>query len=252
MEKFSYSTFGVARTLMALAVFFCHVFEKFNYAGFVFVGMFFFMSGFGLEVGHKRLSSLTRLIPYIGIFLAFTVVYYALFRVFPYPSSWFFIVYFAIMVIYRFVPNIYVLCFAFAGLAGFFQLLDFNWGWYASFGAFLFGVFFARNPHRFTFGNCLSFFPLSFLLVLNCPAALWAVSPVFAWLLLKFCSLEFMRPVAFLGQYTLLFYCSHCLFLGLLGATWTLGGSPTFPMVAFGFFLTCVFSFLMHDGIIKR
>lgn len=45
MYKLSYSTFGVARLFMAIAVFFCHVFKDFNNFGFLFVGVFFFHVG---------------------------------------------------------------------------------------------------------------------------------------------------------------------------------------------------------------
>ena len=253
MEKFSFSTFGVARTLMALAVFFCHVFQPFNNFGFLFVGVFFFMSGFGLELRSRRLSALTRLIPYLGIFAAFSVLYYAIFRVFPYPSSWFFVVYFSVMVLYRLFSNIYVLLGSFIAFAVVLAGLGFDWGWSASFGGFLFGVFFARYPHYFTLSNSIFFFLVNFIVLVYVGPVVWGFLPLFTWLVLKFSSLSFMRPVAFLGQYTLLFYCSHCLFLGLLGATWTLGGSPSLHTVAFALFLTCVFSYVMKEGIfIKR
>ena len=253
MDKFSFSTFGVARTLMALAVFFCHVFEPFNNFGFLFVGVFFFMSGFGLELRSRRLSALTRLIPYLGIFAAFSVLYYAIFRVFPYPSSWFFVVYFVVMVLYRLSSNIYVLTGLFVAFAVFLAVLGFNWVWGASYGGFLLGVFVARYPRYFTLSNCFFFFLVNFIVLVYVGPFFWGFLPLFTWLVLKFSSLSFMRPVAFLGQYTLLFYCSHCLFLGLLGATWTLGGSPSLHTVAFALFLTCVFSYVMKEGIfIKR
>ena len=96
---FSYSTFSVARVLMALCVFFCHVFESFNSLGFLFVGVFFFMSGYGMEKSGRRDSSLIRLVPYLLYFAWFSLIYFMFFRVFIYPSSWFLVCYFCVMVI---------------------------------------------------------------------------------------------------------------------------------------------------------
>ena len=253
MEKFSFSTFGVARTLMALAVFFCHVFQPFNNFGFLFVGVFFFMSGFGLEMRSRRLSSLTRLVPYLGVFAAFSVLYYAVFRVFPYPSSWFFVVYFSVMVLYRLFSNVWLLLGSLCVFAVVLSGLGFDWGWSASFGGFWIGVFVARYSRYFTLSNCFLLSLLNFIVLVYVGPFVWGFLPLFIWLVLKFSSLSFMRPVAFLGQYTLLFYCSHCFFLGLLGATWTLGGFPSLHTVIFALFLTCVFSYVMKEGVfIKR
>ena len=87
MFRLSYSTFGVARLFMALCVFFCHVFQSFNQFGFLFVGVFFFMSGYGMEYMNRRDSALVRLIPYILVFFfGFSLVYWILFPGF-FPSS---------------------------------------------------------------------------------------------------------------------------------------------------------------------
>ena len=50
---FSYSTFGFVRFLMAIAVFFCHVFRDFNDFGFLFVGVFFF---FHVRLWHGKIQ----------------------------------------------------------------------------------------------------------------------------------------------------------------------------------------------------
>lgn len=247
MERFSYSTFGVSRFLMAFAVFFCHVFRDFNDFGFLFVGVFFFMSGYGMEKSNKRDLALIRLIPYLGYFLWFTCIYFLFFQVFPYPSSWFFIVYFCVMVIYRFISNIYGLLWAFIGLACMFLLLDFEFGWSASFGAFLFGVFFARNPRSFNLCTCFALAPLVLFVFLGIEAALWCILPFFCWLVLTLCSWRGFRCLAFLGRYSFHFYCIHCFVLGLFGATWTLGGVPSFCSVVWAFLVTCVVSALCKD-----
>ena len=153
MYRLSYGTFSGARVLMAICVFFCHVFERFNDFGFLFVGVFFFMSGFGMEYMNKRSFSLTRIVPYILYFVWFSLIYLLFFRVWIYPSSWFLVVYFVVMVLYRFISNIYVLLVSFILLGLFFALCGFEFGWVASYGGFLFGVFFARKPSAFNFFN---------------------------------------------------------------------------------------------------
>ena len=252
MSIFSRSTFGVARALMAFLVFFCHVSETFNLLGFLFVGVFFFMSGYGMEKSSLRERALSRLPFYILVFFWFSVLYFFFFRVFPYPTSWFLVVYFLVMMLYRFFgKNIYLLLISFALLSYFFASLSFEFGWSASFGAFLFGVFFARNESRFVLANVICLVPCVFLFVLGCEAALWSLLPLFSYLVLKFSSLKILRPISFLGQYTLYFFCVHCLFLGLFGCTWTLGGSPDFIGVSLSFLLSCFAALLMNDYLFK-
>lgn len=251
MDRFSYASFGVARFLMALAVFFCHVFERFNDFGFLFVGVFFFMSGFGMEKSSRRDQALLRLIPYLLFFAWYSFLYLFVFRVFPYPTSWFLVVYFVIMVLYRFIPNIYVLLWSFVALACLFVLLDFSWVWSASYGAFLFGVFFARNSSSFTSKICLCFLPLSILLFVGAVPALWCILPLFSYVVLSVSSLPIFRPLAYLGRYSYHFYCVHCFFLGIFGCTWTLGGSPEFWGVLLSFGLSVFFSMFFKDYLFR-
>lgn len=251
MERLSYSAFGFARFLMAIAVFFCHVFREFNDFGFLFVGVFFFMSGYGMEFSNRRDYALTRCIPYLLIFGWFSCIYFLFFQVFPYPSSWFLVVYFVIMVLYRFIRNVYGLLAAFFALAWFFAVFGFEFGWSASFGAFLFGVFFARCPGKFTFVNCLLFLPLLFGLLGHIEIAFWGVLPLFSWIVLSFSSFRIFRPLAFLGRYSFSFYCTHCFLLGIFGVTWTLGGLPEFWGVFLAFSLTVFFSMFFTDYLFK-
>lgn len=249
--KLSYSAFGVARFFMALAVFFCHVFEPFNYFGFLFVGVFFFMSGYGMEKSDRRYSALVRLVPYLLYFVFFSMLYLAVFRVFIYPSSWFLVVYFVVMVLYRFIRNFYLLCLSFVVLAVSFMLLDFNLVWSASFGAFLFGVFYARNPRSFTLVNVLSFVPGVLLLYYRLDFSLWFIIPFFSWLVLSVCSWRGFRFIASLGDYSFFFYCVHCFVLGCFGVTWTLGGSPEFWGVLLSFGLSVFVSMFFKDYLFK-
>ena len=213
---------------MAVCVFFCHVFESFNSFGFLFVGVFFFMSGYGMEVSGSKKRSLIRLIPYILYFAWFSLVYFLFFRVFIYPTSWFLVIYFCIMAIYRFVSNIYALLWSFMGFAALLILMDFEWVWMASYGGFMFGVFFARYPSAFNLKTCLCLSLIVLLLPWAGSPALWTVLPLFSWFVLSLSSKKLFRSISFMGDYTFYFYCVHCFVLGLFGCTWTLGGSPSF------------------------
>lgn len=249
MNIFTRTTFASARVIMALAVFFCHVFPSINMLGPLFVGVFFFMSGYGMEFNRYRAQSLYRVIPYILVFAAYSLVYYLLFRVWIYPSSWFLVMYFFVMLLYRFISDFRLLVIVFLLLGLLLPRFGFELAWVASVGSFLYGVWFSRYPYRFTFVSCLKFLPLMVLFFFHVDIFFWGILPLFSLIVLHLSSrLSF---ISFLGRYTFHFYCSHCLFLGLLGATWTLGGSPIVPMVVFGFFLTCVFSYVMKEGIIK-
>ena len=241
MDRLSYSTFSVARVLMALCVFFCHVFEGFNNWGFLFVGVFFFMSGYGMEISGKRYSSLKRIIPYMLYFAWFSLVYFLIFQVFIYPSSWFLIVYFCVMVIYRLISNIYGLLVAFFMFAIFLIGLGFEWGWMASYGGFMFGVFFARNRSAFTWKVTLCFVPMCVLAPWTGSVACWVLLPFFSWVVLSVSSMRCLKFLSYAGDYTFFFYCVHCLILGLFGATWTLGGSPSV--------MGCIGAFLVSVGV---
>lgn len=244
---FSYSTFSVARVLMALCVFFCHLFEPFNDFGFLFVGVFFFMSGYGMEYMNKRSFALTRTVPYILYFLWFSLIYFFVFQKWVYPSGWFLVVYFVLMLIYRFVRNIYVLLVSFLIFAFFMEVCGFEFGWSTSYGGFLFGVFFARNQSAFTLSSVLMFIPGVLLVVFGVQPALWCLIPLFSWIVLHLSSFLFMRRIAFMGDYTFFFYCIHCFVLGLFGATWTLGGAPSFMACLGAFCVSVVVSVFFKD-----
>lgn len=250
MEMFSRSTFGVARVFMALAVFFCHVFEPFNNFGFLFVGVFFFMSGYGMEKNSYRSVALRRVVPYVLYFCWFSVLYWLLFRCdFPYPSGWFLIVYCLVMVMYRFLPRKSLL-WAFVCVALLMYLSGLNWVWCASFGAFEFGVYYASRESSFKFSNCIMYLPVVPFCVFL-PVALWGALPLFTWIVLKICSFRIFSSVAWLGQYTFYFYCVHCLFLGIFRSTWTLGGVAHLSGVLCAFVFSCVASWLCNDYLFR-
>ena len=246
-DLLSVRTFNVARVLMALCVFFCHVFERFNNFGFLFVGVFFFMSGYGMEIGNKRMYSLKRVVPYIFYFAWFSFIYLFLYRVWVYPSGWFLVVYFVVMVVYRFFSNVYVLLTAFLLLGLFMYVCGFENGWSASYGGFLFGVLFARNPLMFRLPVVLALVPFAVMFFFRIEISLWALIPFFSWIVFYLSSRGFMSILACFAPYSFFFYCVHCLCLGLFGATWTLGGVPSLVSVFPSFVLSCVLSVFFKD-----
>lgn len=251
MNRLSKETFGVARFFMAMAVFFCHVFEQFNSFGFLFVSVFFFMSGYGMESSKLRMKALVRLVPYILFFGWFSCIYFIFYYVSPYPSSWFFVVYFVVMVLYRLIPSFNGLLVSFLLLALFFILLGFQFGWCASYGAFLFGVFYAKHPSSFTLKSTLNFLPLIAFFFLRFELFAWGLLPLFCWIVLSLSSLKFFRPISCIGRYTFFFYCVHCFALGAFGVTWTLGGSPEFWGVLLAFSLSVFLSVFFKDYLFK-
>ena len=251
MDRFSITTFGVARFFMAICVFFCHVFEAFNHWGFLFVSVFFFMSGYGMEKSGKRKLALVRLVPYISFFAWYSAIYFFFFRVWIYPSSWFLVVYFVIMLLYRLIPNVYGLLAAFLALSVFLHGLGFEFGWCASYGAFFFGLLVARHCCLFTLRNCLFFAAGFFLIVFRFEVACWFLLPLFSCVVLSICSWNGFRCLALFGRYSFHFYCVHCLVLGLLGVTWTLGGSYEFWGVLLALLFSVFFSMFFKDYLFK-
>ena len=246
-ELLSVRTFGVARVMMALCVFFCHVFERFNYIGFLFVGVFFFMSGYGMEIGNRRKESLERLVPYIFLFAWFSLLYFFFYRVWVYPSGWFLVVYFVVMLMYRFLSNIYALAVAFLVFGVFMYICGFENGWSASYGGFLFGVYFARNRSFFVLPFTMLLVPVSIMFFFRVEISLWFLIPLFSWLVFFLSSLPSFRFLSFMSRYTFYFYCVHCLVLGLFGATWTLGGVPSMITVLLSFVFSCILSVFFKD-----
>lgn len=245
----SRSTFDSVRFVLALCVFFCHVFERFNDFGFLFVSCFIFMSGFGLDYTHKRFFALNRILPYLVWFVFFSLVGFLFYGKFPFPSYWFFVLYFICSLIYRFSFSLKFLLFFVFLLEIFFISLDFSYSYYVCLLAFPFGVFVSRFPFFFTLKNSLLFLPFFFLVPFS-PVFLFSLVPVFCWLVCKFFS--FLSFLSFLGVYSFYFFALHCFLLAFFGSTWCLGGSVDFWGVFLSFVLTCFLSWFLHDFVFRR
>lgn len=245
----SLSTFGAARFLMAIAVFFCHVFERFNDFGFLFVSVFVFMSGYGLDYTRKREFSLYRLIPFLAWFVFFSLFAYFSFARFPFPSYWFFVLYFVCSLLYRISFSLKSFFLFSSFLFLFFYSLDFSLSYYICFLAFPLGLFVSRYPQYFTFVNCLSILPLILLLRFGFLFGIFAIVPLFTWIVLRLSS--YLSIFSFLGSYTFYFYAVHVFILSFFSSTWTLGGSPEFWGVFLSFLISSFLSWFLRDFFFK-
>lgn len=230
---------------MALSVFFCHVFESFNDFGYLFVSVFVFMSGYGMEISAKRKQALVRLLPFLAWFVFFSLFVYFFWGIYPFPSYWFLILYFSCSLIFRFSSGIPFFLFLCVLLFSFYFFLGFPFNYYVCFLAFPLGVLVARVPRLFNFYFCLSFLPLFFLLLFDNLVGLFFAVPLFIYLVLILSS--YLSFLSFFGSFTLLFYLVHTPVLFFFDSTWTMGGSPEFWAVTLSFILSVFLSWFIRD-----
>lgn len=218
-ESFSLKAFAMA------GVFACHCFDFINYWGFLFVSVFFFVSGYGLAGRNKTV--LFRL-PRLFVLWAFYLVIYALVRPFTFylPHLWFLILYCLVLLFYRFVPGVFenFLFVVFCSLC--FWLLDFNFVWWSSFIAFPFGLYVRKYGFPFSSFFSLFFFPAFFLLICGFPVR-WLMVLAFISFLWHFRSfVSFLAPLGLISDH---FYFIHFFTLYLCGVQLA-PGSFSFPL----------------------
>lgn len=231
---------------MALAVFFCHLFEHFNSLfGYFFVSVFFFLSGYGMTVTNSRLRSLNRLVPYLVTFSFAAALYYFVYGDWFFPGAWFFVSYFSLMVVYRFFATRYFLfVIAFVVFELFFVYLDLPCSYWLSPFGFLLGFCVARTHRFFLWLECLVMFSIGLLIFYTHELFfLLCWIPLFIRLSLLVSSFFFF--VAPLSVLSYPFFVFHSFFLGLFSVTWTLGGSFTVFGSFCGFFLSLLAAFCL-------
>ena len=221
----SKSVFSVARVLAAIWVFFCHSFYSVHYwFGFFSVFIFFFISGYGMEVTSSRLRALYRLPRFVAVYGFFMLFYYLYYGSTFFPTNWFLVAYFTVMLLYRFVghrPVLFSLLFILLML--YYLELDYFIQYYMCSFGFLVGYWVARTRKFFSWYQSCLLVPLFLLAyVLNSYLPFLFLVPflvrVFFWVS-SLSSLSFLSRFAFL---TFPFFSLHCWFLGAFGATWTL------------------------------
>lgn len=196
-----------------MGVFACHCLDWVNYWGFLFVSVFFFVSGYGLD--HKGRSSLLRL-PYLFTVWAVYLVFYSLVCgqfVYRLPHCWFLVVYSLLMLFIRITDKLFVLLILCVITALSFWYLDFTFPWWASLIAFPFGSYVRRYGFPDFCSSCL--FVLGLLAVLSGIPGRWLM--VLGWLGMLWKVRAYMLPIAPLATISLNFYLVHYAWLYLFG-----------------------------------
>lgn len=245
----SRTTFNVARVLSALLVFCCHLFQTFNnLTQFLIVSVFFFFSGYGMEKTGSSARSLLRLPRYICAFFFLSVFYYLVYCEWFFPSAWFLLAYFVVMVFYRFFSrSLVLLVLSFVVFSLFYIYFEFAYCYYVSVFAFFYGVFVFRYSYLKSWYCSFPFFLLALTAYCFNFAYLLIFSiPFYVRLLLKFSSISSLAFLSCFAPYVYPFFLSHCFVLGLFGVTWTLGGSFDLFYACLGFLLSSFLAFLLY------
>ena len=241
--------FSVAKVLSVLLVYLCHLFENFNNSfQFIVVSVFFFVSGFGVEFGGLRMRSLLRLPRYIAAFFFFSFLYYLVYGVWFFPSAWFLLAYFMLMVLYRFFSGNFILFFISYFILGYFYyFLDFSFSYYVTPFGFVYGVFVARYMRMFRWlHSVLLAFCGFFVFFTYQPLFFIFFIPLYLRLFLTLCTARSISYLSYPVNLVYPFFMCHCFVLGLFRATWTLGGSFDLSLSIYCFFLSLVFSLLLY------
>ena len=227
--------FDVARVLCAIWVFCCHSFYPVHeWFGFFSVLVFFFISGYGMEVTFARHRALTRLPRFIAVLLFFALLYFLVTGDFVYPTAWYILAYSSVMILYRFFGSslrVFIPLFLFYLLI--YRSFGFHANWWLCPFGFLLGVLVNRFRYFFSWSFsfiCFSFGCLFFVFGDLFFLLLW--SPLVLRVVMTFSSLSFLSSLSLFSPLVFPFFSLHCWFLNFFDATWTLGGS-TSPFYAF-------------------
>lgn len=219
----SRTTFDVARVFGAVWVFLCHAsFFVHNYFGVFDVAIFFFISGFGMEISSSSSRALVRLVRFIAVFFFFSLLYFVFYSRLFFPTAWYLLAYSSIMVLYRFFSRLTVVyTVSFLLFVFLLRLMDFEYCYWTSTFAFLLGFYCARYRFMFSWSFSLISFSLFFLIFVYHDFIFYVFAlPLFVRIFFAFCSL---LSFSFLSRFAFLvfpFFSLHCFFLGLFDATW--------------------------------
>ena len=227
----SKSVFDVARVLAALWVFLCHSFYPVHYwFGFYSVFIFFFISGYGMEVTSSRMRALSRLPRFIAVYVFFMLFYYVYYGSTFFPTNWFLQAYFVVMLLYRFLGHRpFFFTFFFNLVMLYYIQLDYFLQYYMCSVGFLVGYWVARRKKFLTWFDSFLFLPL---FMLSFPSH--SIVPslfLFPLILHVFLYVASLPSISFLSRYAYLtfpFFSLHCWFLGIFDATWTLQRGQSF------------------------
>ena len=224
----SKKTFDVAKVLSVLLVYFCHLIEPFNNNfQFLIVSLFFFVSGYGLDITCSCSRVLLRLPRYIVAFFLLSFLYYFVYAQWFFPSAWYLLAYFTLMIIYRFFSRFFYNFFvSYFVLSWIYFSCGFEFCYWTTTFAFVYGVFVARYSRLLTWFSSFVLFLCGFLaFYFHQFIFLLLFIPLYVRVLLfisKISLFDFLSGFSFLVYP---FFLTHCFVLGLFDATWTLGGS---------------------------
>lgn len=227
------------KVLCALMVFFCHVNPYVNMWGFIPVGCFFFISGYGNMFSRK--NPLYRCVR-LGLIYSFVCSIYFLVSGevnFHLPFGWYFLVYgFQMWFLYMSSDwrKVFLLDLV---LALFMWYLDFTYPWYTSMIMFPLGMrcavkgFMDRRILALSLAVGASLFLISY----GFPVLLWMLSVPLTFALIHFRgAYEKLHKLSFM---TMPFFVIHCLFLDVLGVREDFG----FPLYAGNMTLSIMLAF---------
>lgn len=205
-----------------LGVVLCHVFPSVNSYGFLFVSLFFFLSGNGFRLRGSPITFQYAFKKIVPIGVAFFVVSLPslFFGGFSWiPPSWFMVPYSMIVFGLCFLPSPFV--FALVGSFCLFMSVDcFAWG--ISWFFFFFGFWFGRIRFFSRFLLFLGFFAMVLFVQ---PVILPCSLLTFCFLFIVIACKRLFKPFFSLGRVSLPVYVLHCLPLGLFGLNhWLNGG----------------------------
>lgn len=244
--------------IMAILVFFCHVFQNLNFFGCFFVSIFFFLSGYGTKESSKTWTK--RIIDLMPLYLIM-VLLYSLFAgefYWKIPSAWFLLVYAIQHIIYGISKSIKESIFFDILLLIFFYILDFSFVWYASMFCFPFGIY-SRSK------NLKPLKSLDFITLMGFSIIIFLFSCFFKIPLQPIsCILFCMAVVPFsvylpclrteLSAILFPFYLVHILFLDIFGVRPDLGYPANLPLplaVAASLLLSFITSLLVNKFLQK-
>lgn len=241
----SRKTFDSARCIAAIWVFMCHCFYPVHmYFGFFSVAVFFFISGYGMEVTSARERALTRLPRFLAVFGFFSVIYYVFWNEWFYPTAWYLLTYALVMVIYYFFgKRLAVFVPVFLAFLVLLRVCGFEYNyWLCPFG-FLYGVIVYRHGLLSWFSSVLLFVLAPVTYYFQQPFLIVLAYPLFLRL---FVTVAQYIPLSRFAFIVFPFFSLHCWFLALFDATWTLGGDTSLFGSVCAFCLSLVGAWLLY------
>lgn len=240
------------KVIMALWIFFCHVFPDVNFFGFIPVSVFFFIAGYGLfGRSAECINRLSRLFLVYCLFVCMYSVFAGNFF-WKIPVAWFLLVYALQMIFYRVTKSVIGVFLLDVILLVIMAKLDFNFPWYSSMVAFPLGLQLRKNPNLF---HRYPFYWLA-VLVFSILASFAFGMPFYNWGVV-FCWLSFVHRFCFVfegfsgfSRYSMPFYLGHYMILAILGVCGDFGRELAFDSRVFtvflGFFLSCFLAFVVN------